>query len=201
MSALLDLSTPSRLAQRRVYKGFRANCRATLYSFFAQVLSPPNDALVSDLCDGSLRKTVARAVLGAPKPHRDLLDKTLLADLACACGEAAARNLLLVEYTRLWGTDLICPHYETDYIYGDSFRSVHVNFRRIGLLCHIRRASSRQCQGTARLHRDRAGVHELLGDQASACDREGRWSTWPIMPASSGEVLRGSSRPMGQQVR
>jgi DMSO reductase family type II enzyme chaperone len=111
---------------RRPHKGQRANCRAILYSFFAQALSLPSPELIRGQCDGSLRAAIDDAVRGAPAAHRALLERAAIADLARSDGEPAARDALLVEYTRLWGSDLVCPHYETDYVRGDSFRAVHV---------------------------------------------------------------------------
>lgn len=121
---MLEHGAPAPL--RRPQKGQRANCRAILYSFFAQALSLPSPELVRRQCDGSLPVAIDDVIRGAPAGHRALLGRTLIADLARSDGESAAHEALLVEYTRLWGTDLVCPHYETDYVRGDSFRAVHV---------------------------------------------------------------------------
>lgn len=125
MNAIIEQRASHLIGPASKYKGHRANCRAILYSFFAQALSPPGEALVRDLCDGSLRSTVEAAVRGAPVMHRAMLDQAVLADLTAPCGERVMFDALLVEYTRLWGIDIICPHYETDYLDGASFRAVH----------------------------------------------------------------------------
>ena len=107
-------------------KGRVAGCRAILYSFFAQALSSPSDALVRGICDGSLGLTVAAAFDGAPLPHRRMIDASQTVALASRDSERATRDRLLVEYTRLYGAALMCPHYEADHVGGDPFRAVHI---------------------------------------------------------------------------
>jgi TorA maturation chaperone TorD len=106
-------------------KGHQAHCRAVLYAFFAQMLSPPSAALVEALADGSLRELVEAALAGAPPIHREALAAGLPA-LFAATPVLAASDALLVEYTHLFGNGVICPHYETEYGGTDVFRAVHV---------------------------------------------------------------------------
>jgi TorA maturation chaperone TorD len=106
-------------------KGHQAHCRAVLYAFFAQLLSPPSEALAEALAEGSLRELVAAALAGAPAAHREELAAALPSLFAAAPARVAADELL-VEYTHLFGNGVICPHYETEYGGTDAFRAVHV---------------------------------------------------------------------------
>jgi TorA maturation chaperone TorD len=124
-----------------------------VYSFFAQALSPPTDALVSSVCDGSLRLTMDEALRGSPSKHRVVVDARLTSALV-AGSPSAAREALLAEYTRLCGGALVCPHYEGDLVGGDSFRAVHV----ISDVAAFYAAFGVQVSGTAYERPDYIGV-------------------------------------------
>jgi hypothetical protein len=93
-----------------------------LYAILAQGLSTPTEALCLALEDGMFWATLQYALGGAPGAHRRRTDPALMAALP----RETTMEALLVEYTRLFGTDLICGHYETDYVAGGSFRLAHV---------------------------------------------------------------------------
>jgi DMSO reductase family type II enzyme chaperone len=113
---------PRSRAQRKGSAGSVAQHRATLYAILAQALSTPTEALSGALQDGVFWSVLRHALDGAPAAHRQHLDP----GLAEAPPPTTTLEALLVEYTRLFGTDLICPHYEADYVAGGSFRLSHV---------------------------------------------------------------------------
>lgn len=119
-SGARDVATPE-----AGQKGHQAHCRAVLYAFFAQMLSPPSAALIEALADGSLRELMEAALAGAPPTHGEDLAAGF-PPLFAATPEPAAGDELLVEYTHLFGNGVICPHYETEYGGTDAFRAVHV---------------------------------------------------------------------------
>jgi putative dimethyl sulfoxide reductase chaperone len=92
-----------------------------LYAILAQGLSTPTEALCQALQDGVFWATLQYALEGAPALHRRQFGSGLVVPPAKTTLDA-----LLVEYTRLFGTDLICPHYEADYLAGGSFRLAHL---------------------------------------------------------------------------
>jgi TorA maturation chaperone TorD len=87
-----------------------------------QGLSTPTEALCRALGDDTFGTVLQHAFGGAPRTHRRQFDK----DLAAAAAGKVAMDGLLVEYTRLFGTDLVCPHYEADYVAAGSFRLAQV---------------------------------------------------------------------------
>jgi DMSO reductase family type II enzyme chaperone len=93
-----------------------------LYAILAQGLSTPNEALCLALEDDMFWAMLRHARGGSPGAHRRRIDPALVAALP----RGTTMEALLVEYTRLFGTDLICGHYETDYVAGGSFRLAHV---------------------------------------------------------------------------
>jgi DMSO reductase family type II enzyme chaperone len=113
---------PQSRAQRKESAGSVAQHRAMLYAILAQALSTPTEALCEALQDGGFWALLQHALDGAPAAHRRHLDP----GLAEPPPPPITLEELLVEYTRLFGTDLICPHYEADYVAGDSFRVSHV---------------------------------------------------------------------------
>jgi DMSO reductase family type II enzyme chaperone len=111
-----------RSTARRDNAGSVARHRAMLYAILAQGLSAPTEALCLALNDDMFGATLAHALGGAPGAHRRLIDPALMAALP----HATTMEALLVEYTRLFASDLICAHYEADYVAGGSFRLAHV---------------------------------------------------------------------------
>ena len=107
-------------------KGNQAACRAIFYSFFAQATSPPSDALVRGLSDGSLKETVDSALAGLPPTHRGMAKLDLASGLASDGAADAISYQMILWYTELFGGQNRCPHYEADYVGGDSFRAVHI---------------------------------------------------------------------------
>jgi DMSO reductase family type II enzyme chaperone len=94
-----------------------------LYSILVQGLSQPTEALCLALADDMFWAMLRHALSGVPKGYRRRFDPTLMAAPSC---ETGMQGFLLVEYTRLFGSELICPHYEGDYVAGGSFRLAHV---------------------------------------------------------------------------
>jgi TorA maturation chaperone TorD len=112
--------------------------RAMLYMILAQGLSTPTEPLCQALADDTFWAILRYALDGAPGPHRRRLNPALAdgapgphrrrLDPALAAPPIQRNSLeaLLIEHTRLFGTDLICAHYEADYVAAGSFRLVHV---------------------------------------------------------------------------
>ena len=105
-------------------KGQVARCRAALYSFLAQALVPPGEELHLGLKEGLVRLGMAEALRGMTPLHRRHLEP--LVERVPMGEEAPSWDALRTEYTRLFATDLLCPHYEADYVIPDPFRVVHV---------------------------------------------------------------------------
>jgi DMSO reductase family type II enzyme chaperone len=103
----------------------RAAARAIVYSFLAQMLAVPGEALAGALGDGSLRRTVAAALAGASGRARQAIDANSVEALIASGPVATVQATLLQEYTRLFGTDVLLPHYEGDYVGSQSFRALH----------------------------------------------------------------------------
>src|SRR5262245_52117534 len=106
-------------------RGYVAASRGMIYSFFAQSLSAPREALALALCDGSLQAILQEAIAGAPAPHR-IYDWRMTRMLKFSNGPAECLEALQVDYTRLFGIAVVCPHYEADYVSRDPFRMVHL---------------------------------------------------------------------------
>jgi DMSO reductase family type II enzyme chaperone len=92
-----------------------------LYAILVQGLSTPTDALCRALQDDTFGAMLQHALGGAPRNHRRRFAHDLTASAA-----GNTMDELLVEYTRLFGTDLVCPHYEADYVAAGSFRLAQV---------------------------------------------------------------------------
>ncbi len=113
-------------ARTRDRSGHVARCRAALYCVLARTLSRPDDMLCAAICDGSLLLGVQEALAGAPPSHRDCLLLEWGLDLTSRDSLEAYGGAMAVEYTRLFSSGLLCPHYEADFVARDSFRSMHV---------------------------------------------------------------------------
>jgi TorA maturation chaperone TorD len=105
-------------------KGRRARARATLYAVLARALSCPDGVLCAAVAEGALQEVVEEAVAALPRGHWRLGLPRLGVEHEFASDQRSLRDLLLIEYTRLFGTDLLCPHYEADYVGADSFKLV-----------------------------------------------------------------------------
>lgn len=103
-----------------------ARSRGALYSLLARAMSPPTTALCDAISEGLFCLAVREAMAGAPIFHRDCLDAELALKLAGDENAEALSDAMLVEHTRLFSTGLLCPHYETDFVAADSYRSMHV---------------------------------------------------------------------------
>src|SRR6185369_4970308 len=112
------------LSPHATQRGRRPRSRALVYSFLAQGLAPPGDGFFRAVADGSLRAILDEALRGLPPDHRRACVQPLGAALSAA--EASAPDQLLIEYTRLFGNAVLCPHYEADHVSGDAFPAVHV---------------------------------------------------------------------------
>jgi DMSO reductase family type II enzyme chaperone len=115
-------SSPRPRTRRRENAGSLARHRAMLYAVLAQALSTPTQALCLALGDDMFWATLRHALGGAPGAHRRHFDPALVTGLS----RATTKEALLVEYTRLFGNDLVCAHYEADYVAKSSFRLSHV---------------------------------------------------------------------------
>jgi DMSO reductase family type II enzyme chaperone len=115
-------SSPRPSTRRRENAGSVARHRAMLYAILAQALSTPTEALCLALEDDIFWATLRHALGGAPGAHRRHFDPAL----AAALPREATKEALLVEYTRLFGNDLVCAHYEADYVAKSAFRLSHV---------------------------------------------------------------------------
>src|SRR5688572_33352456 len=104
-------------------RGYVAASRGMIYSFFAQTLSAPREALAAAVCDGSLQAILEEAIAGASASHR-IYDWRATRALTFSGSRAECLELLEVEYTRLFGIAIVCPHYEADYVSKDPFRMV-----------------------------------------------------------------------------
>jgi len=99
-----------------VGKGRVAQGRSALYSILAQSLCVPSQELCRAIEDGTLLSTIRKIVKALSRTHH-LNDDFLRSEVLMDCiSIAGARRPLTAEYTRLFGTDLMCPHYESDYL-------------------------------------------------------------------------------------
>lgn len=118
-------------AERR---GRRARGRALIYSYFAQALAPPNSGLFEEAADGSLLRVLEAGLAALPLAHRELCSQPVASVCRALADEAAGSDAALdVEYARLFGNGVVCPHYEAAYVSSDPFRDVHVVAKIAGL--------------------------------------------------------------------
>jgi TorA maturation chaperone TorD len=92
----------------------------------ARALSPPTRTLCTAIADGLFCLAVQEALARIPAVHRMRFDASLACKLAVGEDVDTLSDAMLIEYTRLFSTGLLCPHYEADFVAADSFRSMHI---------------------------------------------------------------------------
>lgn len=96
-------------------KGHVGRSRASVYSLLAKALSGPDETLFAAVEDGSFHALLSLVSGRLRRTHSRTAEQS--AHLARSLGSSTSpRSGLVAEYTRLLVTDLVCPHYEADYV-------------------------------------------------------------------------------------
>ena len=107
-------------------RGRTAQSRAMVYSILAQALSSPSEALCSAVMEGALSALLGVALEDAPPVHRRMIEADLLESFTAISANESFPSSVLVEYTRLFSSNLHCMQYEADYLGRTAEHSVHV---------------------------------------------------------------------------
>lgn len=99
-----------------VGKGRVGQRRSALYSILAQSLGAPSQELGRAIDDGMLLSTIRQIVKALPRAHQQ--DDAFLRSegVMDRVAPEGASWPLAAEHARLFGTDLVCPHCESDYL-------------------------------------------------------------------------------------
>lgn len=119
----------------RVTEGSRiARSRAMMYSILAQALSSPSVSMCSAVEEGVFTALLDYALAGMPASHRQAFDEPGFLDkFGADLDDRPFAEAILIEYTRLFASNLHCPQYEADYLARNSDSAVHFIARVVSM--------------------------------------------------------------------